>query len=95
MAYGRRGRDRDGRPGGRAGGVIIGGPNRDTATGGGRPPAGAGSRGLGRVGLGRDPPPPPGTELAHFATVSDLHIGERRFGMLGGIRDVQPAPTEP
>lgn len=39
--------------------------------------------------------PPPGAELARFATVSDLHIGERRFGVLGGIRDVQPAPAAP
>jgi len=39
--------------------------------------------------------PPPGAELARFATVSDLHIGERRFGILGGIRDVQPEPAEP
>ncbi len=39
--------------------------------------------------------PPPGALLARFATVSDLHIGERRFGLLGGIRDVQPASAEP
>ncbi len=36
------------------------------------------------------PPPPPGALLGRFATMSDLHVGERRFGALGGIVDVQP-----
>jgi hypothetical protein len=31
--------------------------------------------------------PPPGELLTRLATVSDLHIGERRFGLTGRIRD--------
>lgn len=38
---------------------------------------------------------PPGAPLARFATISDLHIGERHFGVLGGIRDVQPTGAAP
>jgi 3',5'-cyclic-AMP phosphodiesterase len=32
---------------------------------------------------------PPGPELARFATVSDVHVGERRFGIWGRIHDLQ------
>jgi len=38
--------------------------------------------------------PPPGRELFRFATVSDMHIGERRFGYRGTIVE-RPAPAEP
>lgn len=31
--------------------------------------------------------PPPGRELYRFATVSDLHLGESRFGYFGTLRD--------
>ncbi len=34
--------------------------------------------------------PPPGELLSRFATVSDLHIGERRFGAFGAIVDGPP-----
>lgn len=34
--------------------------------------------------------PPPGALLARLATVSDLHIGERRFGVTGRIHDGAP-----
>jgi 3',5'-cyclic-AMP phosphodiesterase len=37
--------------------------------------------------------PPPGPELFRFATISDLHIGERRFGLLKTIVET-PTPTE-
>jgi Icc protein len=37
--------------------------------------------------------PPPGPELYRLATVSDLHVGERSFGMAGAIRDVH-APSD-
>jgi len=33
--------------------------------------------------------PPEGRLLSRFATVSDLHIGERRFGVMGRVRDAQ------
>jgi predicted phosphodiesterase len=36
--------------------------------------------------------PPPGRLLSRFATVNDLHIGERRFGALAPIEDVYPLP---
>lgn len=34
--------------------------------------------------------PPPGALLSRFATVSDLHIGEKHFGLSGTIEDVTP-----
>src|SRR4051812_19230346 len=34
--------------------------------------------------------PPPGRLLARFATVSDLHIGERRFGAIFRMREATP-----
>ncbi len=37
--------------------------------------------------------PPPGRLLSKFATVSDMHIGERRFGILERIQD-QRQPSE-
>ncbi len=39
--------------------------------------------------------PPPGAPLARFATVSDLHVGERHFGVLGGIGDLRPEQPVP
>ncbi len=36
-------------------------------------------------------PPPPGRLLCRFATVNDLHVGERRFGLLRTMR--RPAAT--
>ncbi|MGZ4708349.1 MAG: metallophosphoesterase family protein [Acidimicrobiales bacterium] len=38
--------------------------------------------------------PPPGRELFRFATISDLHLGERHFGYLGTIVE-RPQPAEP
>jgi hypothetical protein len=38
--------------------------------------------------------PPPGRELFRFATISDLHIGERHFGYLGTITE-HPQPAVP
>ena len=32
-------------------------------------------------------PPPPGAELARFATVNDMHIGERSFGVLPRVSE--------
>ena len=37
-------------------------------------------------------PAPPGRLLSRFATISDLHIGERGFGALHTIQDVFPLP---
>src|SRR3954452_15565451 len=37
-------------------------------------------------------PPPPGRLLCRFATVSDLHIGEKRFGAVFKLREAQPWP---
>lgn len=39
-------------------------------------------------------PPPPGAELTRFATMSDLHIGKRSFGLMKTIVEV-PQPAEP
>jgi 3',5'-cyclic-AMP phosphodiesterase len=39
--------------------------------------------------------PPPGQLLSRFATVSDLHIGERRFGAFGAILDKASPEAEP
>jgi predicted phosphodiesterase len=36
--------------------------------------------------------PPPGRLLCRFATVNDIHIGERHFGGFGTIEDVRPLP---
>lgn len=41
-----------------------------------------------KVGAVRTLAPPPGELLCRFATVNDLHIGERRFGLLRRLRDV-------
>ncbi|HLH46368.1 MAG TPA: metallophosphoesterase, partial [Acidimicrobiales bacterium] len=45
------------------------------------------------VGRVRTLRPPPGEELFRFATLSDLHLGERRFGFLGLIEEVR-RPSE-
>lgn len=37
-------------------------------------------------------PPPPGRLLARVATISDLHIGEHRFGVFNTIEDRIPPP---
>ncbi|HVX19058.1 MAG TPA: metallophosphoesterase [Acidimicrobiales bacterium] len=40
--------------------------------------------------------PPPGDEVARFATISDIHTGEEGFGYFHGIKerdDVEPYPT--
>lgn len=39
--------------------------------------------------------PPPGELLCRFATVNDTHVGERRFGILGAIRDDPASGLEP
>lgn len=41
----------------------------------------------------RTGPPPPGRELFRFATISDLHLGEHRFGYFGTMRE-DPEPDE-
>ncbi len=38
--------------------------------------------------------PPPGPELFRFATISDLHLGEEKFGYFGTITE-RPRPPEP
>jgi predicted phosphodiesterase len=43
------------------------------------------------VGQLRTLAPPPGKLLARFATISDLHVGERGFGLLGRIEDRRSA----
>jgi len=37
-------------------------------------------------------PSPPGRLLCRFATINDIHIGERRFGAIHNIEDVKPLP---
>lgn len=37
--------------------------------------------------------PPPGEELCRFATVNDVHVGERHFGLLGTLREPVPDQT--
>jgi predicted phosphodiesterase len=54
------------------------------ATGEGLPPGGARGRFTTLA-------PPPGAELFRFATVSDLHLGERRFGYFGTMAE-DPVP---
>jgi len=39
--------------------------------------------------------PPPGELLARFATVNDVHIGERHFGLLGTIKDPVAPDLDP
>lgn len=39
-------------------------------------------------------PEPPGRLLFRFATVSDCHIGERRFGLLHTLHDPRPRPKD-
>ena len=39
--------------------------------------------------------PPPGQLLGRFATVNDLHLGERRFGLLRRIREAPGSVGEP
>jgi len=39
--------------------------------------------------------PPPGALLTQFVTVSDLHVGERRFGAVGALLDNAPPGQEP
>jgi predicted phosphodiesterase len=39
--------------------------------------------------------PPPGRLLSRFATISDLHLGERRFGVLGTICEPRSGPGGP
>ncbi len=39
-------------------------------------------------GAFRTPPHPPGAELCRFATISDLHLGEYRFGYFGSMADL-------
>jgi Icc protein len=38
-------------------------------------------------------PSPPGQLLCRFATINDIHIGERRFGARGRIVDIWPLPA--
>ena len=38
--------------------------------------------------------PPPGPELYRFATISDLHLGEQRFGLRGRLSEPEPG-SEP
>jgi 3',5'-cyclic-AMP phosphodiesterase len=39
-------------------------------------------------------PSPSGRLLCRFGTINDIHIGERRFGVLGAIEDMSPLPAE-
>ena len=48
-----------------------------------------------RVGAVRTLAPPAGELLCRFATVNDLHIGERRFGMLRRMRDDPSSVLDP
>ena len=48
-----------------------------------------------RAGSIRTLAPPPGELLCRFATVNDLHIGERRFGLLRRLRDDPWTDLEP
>lgn len=48
-----------------------------------------------RVGAVRTLAPPPGALLCRFATVNDLHVGERRFGLLRRLRDDRWSGLEP
>ncbi len=57
-----------------------------------RPPGGGAAR---RVGAVQTLAPPPGELLCRFATVNDIHLGERRFGVLRRIRDEPGSPLEP
>lgn len=56
--------------------------------------AGSGRRSVARI---RTLPRPAGRLLTQLATVNDIHVGERRFGLLGVIEDRHPLPegTEP
>jgi Icc protein len=38
-------------------------------------------------------PSPPGRELCRFATINDIHLGERSFGGFGNIEDAWPLPA--
>jgi hypothetical protein len=51
-------------------------------------------RDAGVVARPRTLTPPPGEELGRFATVSDLHIGERGFGVWPRFREDPKVPTE-
>jgi 3',5'-cyclic-AMP phosphodiesterase len=44
------------------------------------------------AGRARTLAPPPGALLSKFATVSDLHIGERNFGVLQRIHEAEEGP---
>lgn len=57
-----------------------------------RRPGGVAGR---RVGSVRTLSPPPGALLSRFATVNDLHVGERRFGVLRLIHDEPDSGLEP
>jgi len=48
-----------------------------------------------RAGAVRTLAPPPGELLCRFATVNDLHLGERRFGVLRRIEDQPGSRLEP
>jgi 3',5'-cyclic-AMP phosphodiesterase len=39
-------------------------------------------------------PTPPGRLLCRFATINDIHIGDRRFGGLNNMEDVWPLPPD-
>ena len=57
-----------------------------------RRPGGAPAR---REGWVRTLAPPPGQLLCRFATVNDLHLGERRFGLLRMMHDQPDTGLEP
>lgn len=57
-----------------------------------RRPGGAPAR---REGWARTLAPPPGELLCRFATVNDLHLGERRFGLLRMMHDEPGTGLEP
>ncbi|MBW3555847.1 MAG: metallophosphoesterase family protein [Actinobacteria bacterium] len=75
---------------GRPGAVVLEGLAPDTdhelvlEVGGGRR----------AVGAFRTLAPPPGRLLCRFATISDLHIGERGFGLLPRVRELPARPPE-
>ncbi|HET7486762.1 MAG TPA: metallophosphoesterase [Acidimicrobiales bacterium] len=83
--------------------VEVGGGGPGAATLDGLPPATTVDVLVRRPGAGapraaataRTLAPPPGELLGRFATVNDLHLGERHFGLSGLIRERRPAGGDP
>lgn len=73
------------------GGVVVEGLEPDTSY---EVTVSFGGRRRKQVATARTLPPGPGRLLARFATVSDCHVGERRLGLLGALRDPNPRPAD-